>query len=1008
LARNVVGTLRAVKVVWRRTFESDRPFEREFAGIQKFEPISRSNEGLVDILQIGREEGAGYFYYVMELADDAGLPGEGNASVSGGGAPRGLGHPNTYEPLTLRAEIKRRGRLPIEECLRHFLTLASGLAALHEKGLIHRDIKPSNIILVRGVAKLADIGLVTEAGESLSFVGTEGFIAPEGPRSRQADIYSLGKVLYEAVTGNDRLQFPSLPPSVVTGRVEEDLLEVNAVLLRACASDPRERYASVEEVRADLSLLLSGRSVKRLRLLDKRLRWARQAGAVTGVIALLAVAGGLTAGYRAKVARENSARLERALERAHRAEAMAEDRLYQSLAATAVAELRGGTADARFASLAAIASAAGIHPGSPELRDAAISALALPGLRELRRWPLAPGFTVQCFSGDLQQILLADTQGVIHVRRASDGEELFTFGEPGDEVTNLGALSADGRWISLIRQNAKTERWDLAQRRRVSRVPVALDGAISANGRWLVELGAEGKVFWRDLAVDSARELKLKRDYDLLSGGPGTDFVLASRAHTNVCLVDFATGQPRFEFALPNLEPAYSLQLSPDGGTLLVNLASGRVLVYNLRASETPRAILEPHTGAVRYGRFHPDGDWCLTSSWDNTTRLIGVTEGRVISLWRRGSQQPAFSRDGSRVGWRDADNGELCLFEAAGRAACRILGEPPSPQGGSAGPWNSVFLSDGRLLATASYDGVGLYETHRGQEVARLLSTNCFAVTFAGTNQLYAAGPNGLVRWSLAWNGPAEATLAEPQTLTTNFLWHVCSSDDGRVVATTGLREFTLLFADGRTLRVPHQSGIRGAFLSHDGRRLAAVHPAADLRVWNTEDGTLLGRFPGQVNAGGGAFDPSGQRVVLNDIDSIVVWDLESRRECWRLPVAGNASAAAWSPNGRLVAATRDGVVCLLLDAETGTVMGRLQHPDPRLYAALVFSPDSAQLACSSTAHVVHLWDFRGLRRELAAVHLDWDQPPLPPVSAPVPAPRLCLTPSAPPAAPPPSSAAR
>ena len=71
LARSAVGTYRAAKIVYRRSFENDRPFEREFSGIQKFEPISRSHEGLVEVLQIGRNESDGYFYYIMELADDA-------------------------------------------------------------------------------------------------------------------------------------------------------------------------------------------------------------------------------------------------------------------------------------------------------------------------------------------------------------------------------------------------------------------------------------------------------------------------------------------------------------------------------------------------------------------------------------------------------------------------------------------------------------------------------------------------------------------------------------------------------------------------------------------------------------------------------------------------------------------------------------------------------------------------------------------------------------------------
>ncbi len=74
LARTAVGTWRAVKVVFRDRFTDARPYEREFNGIQKFEPLSRSNEAFIDILQIGRNEAEGYFYYVMELADDAVAP----------------------------------------------------------------------------------------------------------------------------------------------------------------------------------------------------------------------------------------------------------------------------------------------------------------------------------------------------------------------------------------------------------------------------------------------------------------------------------------------------------------------------------------------------------------------------------------------------------------------------------------------------------------------------------------------------------------------------------------------------------------------------------------------------------------------------------------------------------------------------------------------------------------------------------------------------------------------
>ena len=92
-----------------------------------------------------------------------------------------------YTPRTLQWELDHRGPLPFDECLPLFLSLTSGLGHMHQHGLIHRDIKPSNIIFVSGVAKLAEIGLVSEAGRSDSYVGTEGYIPREGPGTPQAD-----------------------------------------------------------------------------------------------------------------------------------------------------------------------------------------------------------------------------------------------------------------------------------------------------------------------------------------------------------------------------------------------------------------------------------------------------------------------------------------------------------------------------------------------------------------------------------------------------------------------------------------------------------------------------------------------------------------------------------------------------------------------------------------------------------------------------------------------------
>jgi CHASE2 domain-containing sensor protein/class 3 adenylate cyclase len=241
LARDAIGTYHAVKIVHRRTFTSDAPYEREFRGIEKFTPISRSHPGLVAILHVGRNNAAGYFYYIMELGDSE----EGGQTI----------HPDTYQAETLARKLARQPYLPAPECVRLGLRLADALMHLHRHGLVHRDIKPSNIIFVEGRPKFADIGLVTEAqtrpGDS-TFVGTEGFIAPEGPGTKIADLFSLGKVLYEASMGRDRKRFPELPTTILDRPDKKVLLELNHVLLKACDDDPRARYQSAAEMHADL------------------------------------------------------------------------------------------------------------------------------------------------------------------------------------------------------------------------------------------------------------------------------------------------------------------------------------------------------------------------------------------------------------------------------------------------------------------------------------------------------------------------------------------------------------------------------------------------------------------------------------------------------------------------------------------------------------------------------------------------------------------------------------
>jgi tetratricopeptide (TPR) repeat protein len=278
MARNAIGTLRAVKVVRRESFQHLDQFEREFNGLLRFEPISRSHDGLVDILQIGRREDAGYFFYVMELADT--FDPEGMLVE----APE-----SAYAPRTLRAELHPGGSLAPAEVITIALKLTGALAHLHASGLVHRDIKPSNIIFVQSEPKLADIGLVTAIDDACSLVGTAGYIPPEGPGTPKADLYGLGKVLYEMTFGKDRQEFPQLPPDLESHPDYKALLELNEIILRACETDPVRRYQSAEEMEKDLALLRDGKSVKLARRLEQRLAIAKKIS-VAAILFLLVAA----------------------------------------------------------------------------------------------------------------------------------------------------------------------------------------------------------------------------------------------------------------------------------------------------------------------------------------------------------------------------------------------------------------------------------------------------------------------------------------------------------------------------------------------------------------------------------------------------------------------------------------------------------------------------------------------------------------------------------------------
>jgi serine/threonine protein kinase len=226
LARSQTGSLKALKIVRRDRFRDDRPFNREYEAIQKYEDVSRGHSSLIEILHVGRPDDT-FFYYVMPLADD--LTGRRPEAV------------DSYKPLTLSALLET-DPLPAQRGVSVVIELLQGLRVLHRAGLVHRDIKPSNIVFIGGRPALADIGLVTDVRPDVSNLGTSGFMAPEGA-GKSADLYAIGMTLYTAVSGLP----PSgqLPAPTLASEAEQAFYaKLNEIIVKVCSDRPSRRYAS--------------------------------------------------------------------------------------------------------------------------------------------------------------------------------------------------------------------------------------------------------------------------------------------------------------------------------------------------------------------------------------------------------------------------------------------------------------------------------------------------------------------------------------------------------------------------------------------------------------------------------------------------------------------------------------------------------------------------------------------------------------------------------------------
>ena len=242
LARDrVLGRDVALKVL-RKQYAGDDEFAERFKR-EAMSAASLSHPNIIQVYDRGEtEEGASYI--AMEY-------------VPGG---------------TLKERISREGPLEAADAAGLGAQVAEALGAAHDRGMVHRDIKPQNVLLAaRGGAKVADFG-IARAGSSAtisrtgSVMGTAGYMSPEQalgkPATPKSDLYSLGVVLYEALTGElpytadnpiavsmKHVNEPLRPPIELNPRIPKGM---NALVTKLLAKDPEDRYADAEELADDL------------------------------------------------------------------------------------------------------------------------------------------------------------------------------------------------------------------------------------------------------------------------------------------------------------------------------------------------------------------------------------------------------------------------------------------------------------------------------------------------------------------------------------------------------------------------------------------------------------------------------------------------------------------------------------------------------------------------------------------------------------------------------------
>lgn len=759
-----------------------------------------------------------------------------------------------------------RGPMPPKEAAALMAELARALHHAHQHGVLHRDLKPGNFLFLEdGRACVSDFGLakltLADHGPMLtrteSFFGTPHYMPPEvavgsvGNATVAGDLYSMGAVLYECLTGKrphpskenvaallrSIADDPIAAPDTLKPELPRDL---SVICLKALERKPVDRYATLEDFAEDLERWIDGRTIRARPVgpHEAAWRWATRHPLSAGLLAALFVVS-LTGGAMLAISNHQ------------RGEALADARqkLLRSLIDQARSERLLGSPGHRERALSLLRQAAGIAK-TPEIRDEAAALLARPDLSPEPR--ILPAEEAPADAGDPVAAWKRSGERVLTFHQSGAGR-LWENGRPirewmppdGREIT--GDFLPDGNGLVL----AETELGTLLER------PGQAPAVLAPPGPML-----------RFLTVDPTGRLYAA------AGENGYEV----RGLT-------APGKP---WQWGGAQARCAAAWSADGARLAVAAGDRREVVV-LTAADGSTCATMPVTGVPQHLAFDPGGGLLAVASDDG---MIAVGEAATGATWctlKFQASDLAFSAAGDELRATGSD-GKVRVWPVSSPHSVREWTEPARAKSDGA-VFGMSFSPDGKHLLTVSNGCLAVWSVAEQRQTGHHLLENQridvqSAAWWLGDREVLIQVPGGLERLSIGPDGKPGATKRVPRVPGSSVLdvlpdggWRVSVIDEEgekscklwpggdpekaqpaeppampstKVTATTGELTATLddhgaielVGRDGKRMRLilPLDPGIRALGFSRDGKQLIALTRLHRIFAWDL--GELAGRL--------------------------------------------------------------------------------------------------------------------------------------------------------------------